>query len=299
MRTCFSHFFASMTEWTRLLLILTVCLLYPAVNIAAEKPSVRSLQPEISYSTAGQGTPLILVHAFPADSRLWAPQIDGLKSSFRIITPDLQGFGHGKPAQGEAVTMSEHAQHIKKIMDELHIKKAILGGESMGGYVVLAFLSQYPDRVAGIILSNTRSTADSADVKAQREAAAQDVLTHGTEAFINSFMNKALSANASEQTRSTARAIFSGQTANGIASGLRGMALRGDTTHILSETSVPVLIITSDQDSAIPPRESEDMHARAKNSRLVTLSNSGHLSNLEQPGQWNKAVMDFYSIQNN
>ena len=247
-----------------------------------------------STSAHHRQLPLVLIHAFPTDQRLWKPQQDGLGQHFYIITMDLPGFGKSSTTNGQAITMDQYADHIKAALDAKNLKKIILGGESMGGYIALAFLKRYPEYVEMLVLSDTQVIADSAETKAIREAAAQDVLANGSAKLVNDFMQKALSASASEDTRKYLFNIASEQNPRAIASALRGMALREDTTEVLIKTDIPVLILTGDNDLVISSKQSEYMHKLAKNSRLVVIKNAGHLSNLEQPQQWNQAVLDMF-----
>jgi pimeloyl-ACP methyl ester carboxylesterase len=249
----------------------------------------------ISYTDLGLGKPLVLIHAFPTDLRLWNPQQENLKKHFRVISLDLWGFGQSSPVDGQAVTMTDYADEVSHLLDQLQIKKAIIAGESMGGYVALAFLEKYPDRVDGLVLSDTQSISDNDETKAKREATAIDVLENGTSVFINNFLPKALSPNASQQTKLFLRNILESQTATAIASASRGMARREDTSNVLTHSMLPILIITGDQDLLINPDQSRNMHLLARNSRLIILNNAGHLSSLEQPLQWNDAVINMFS----
>ncbi|ARG96256.1 alpha/beta fold hydrolase [Legionella micdadei] len=249
----------------------------------------------ISYSDVGEGKVLVLIHAFPTDKALWAPQQQALKQHFRLITLDLWGFGHSEGTSGQTVTMTEYADQVAQLLDQLYIKKAIIGGESMGGYVALAFLQKYPEKVDGLILSNTQTVADEPSLKKQREATARKILAQGTEQLINDFIVKALSHEASEQTRLFLQNIIMVQTPSAVASALRGIASRKDTANALAETKIPILIITGDRDIVVPPQHSANMHVLAKNSKLVVLTDAGHLSNLEQPEQWNKAVIEMFN----
>ncbi len=248
-----------------------------------------------AYTDVGQGKPIILIHAFPTDQRLWKPQQDELKKYFRIITLDLRGFGENDKTNGEAVTMTDYANEVKAVMSELHINKTVIGGESMGGYIALSFLQQYPESVEALILSDTQSIADSPETKAKREASAQDVMQNGTAELLAGFMNKALSPNADDVTKSYLKSIVDSQSATGIASALRGMALRVDTSFLLTQTSIPILIISGDKDILIPPQQSINMHALAKNSKLVIIPDAGHLSSLEKPSEWNQSVKEMFS----
>ncbi len=248
----------------------------------------------ISYTDVGKGEPLVLIHAFPTDQRLWEPQREVLKKNFRVITLDLWGFGKSSPVDGQAVMMTEYADEVKQLLDQLHIQKAIIGGESMGGYIALAFLEKYPVNVSGLILSDTQSVADSEESKIKRESTAVDVLAHGANQLINGFLPKALSVDANDQTQQFLRNILESQSSNAIASALRGMALREDTTNILSSTQIPVLIITGDKDTLITPQQSQAMHRVAKQSALIEIANAAHLSSLEKPNEWNQAVTNFF-----
>lgn len=275
----------------KLLLTLIICLFTTQISCAKAKLSSEM----ISYTDTGEGlAPLVLIHAFPTNQTLWKAQVDGLKNYFRVITVDLWGFGQSGATDGSAVTMTTYADEVKNVLDHLHIQKAIIGGESMGGYITLAFLQKYPDMVSGVILADTQAIADSDETKAKREAGAQDVLAHGTTQYVQNFLPKALSPQASDATRNYLQNILNSASATGIASALRGMALRADTHDVLANATQPILILTGDQDSLISPQQSEAMHALVPTSRLVYITHSGHLSNLEQPEQWNQAVIAMF-----
>lgn len=274
-------------------LLLLICSVVFSVRLYATTIHINNRF--ISYTETGQGTPLVLIHAFPTDKRLWEPQHEGLKQQFRVISLDLWGFGESSLVDGNAVAMADYAMEVKELLDYLHIKKAIIGGESMGGYIALAFLEHYPHHVEGLILSNTQAIADSDEAKANREKSAVDVLENGTEKLVKGFMEKALAPTASEQTKAVLSHILTMQKSTALASALRGMALRNPMLELLAKTAVPVLIITSEQDKIISPSQSEQMRLLASNSQLVVLANAGHLSNLERPQEWNRAVNEWFS----
>lgn len=275
------------------LLFLFVCSVSFSISLCATTIHINNRF--ISYTETGQGKPLVLIHAFPTDKRLWEAQHEGLKQQFRVISLDLWGFGESSVVDGNAVTMADYAMEVKELLDYLHVKKAIIAGESMGGYIALAFLEHYPHDVDGLILSNTQAVADSDEAKMNREKSAVDVLENGTEKLVKGFMEKALSPSASEQTKALLAHILSTQKPTALASALRGMALRSPMFEVLANTRVPVLIITSEQDKIISPFQSEQMQHLGSNSQLIVLANAGHLSNLEQPQEWNSAVNEWFS----
>jgi len=251
----------------------------------------------INYTDHGDGAPLVLIHAFPTDHRLWDAQQEPLQKYFRVITLDLIGFGQSSKTNGQAISMNEYATDVKQLMDHLRIKNATIGGESMGGYVALAMLEKYPDKVDSLILSNTQAIADNADTRAKREVSAKEILKSGTLGLIDGYIKNALSTHASKQTKETLRAILTSQPATGMASALRGMSARQDTSQALANSSRKILIITSDQDAVLPAEQGQKMHTLAKNSKLVLIKNAGHLSSMEQPQQWNQAVIDMFYVK--
>jgi pimeloyl-ACP methyl ester carboxylesterase len=263
------------------------------LSLLSSTTFAKNIPHKLHYTDVGQGMPIVLIHAFPTDQRMWQPQLDGLKKVYRVITVDLIGFGESIDTDGKAVTMESYADEINDVLNETHIDNAIIAGESMGGYVALAFLEKYPEKTNGLILSDTQAIADSDETKTKREATAKDILKNGTTQFVDTFMTKALTKDAPENTKNYLKNIMTSQRATGMASALRGMALRPDRTQILASTTLPILIITGEKDVVIPPQQSENMHQLAKQSKLVTIPNAGHLSSLESPEMWNQAVIDF------
>lgn len=251
----------------------------------------------ISYTDNGQGQALVLIHAFPTDKNLWQPQQKALQKKFRVITIDLWGFGQSSPVNGKTITMTEYADEVKLLLDQLNVHQAIIGGESMGGYITLAFLKKYPEMVNGLILSDTQSIADSPESKLKREATVTDILKNGSAQLISSFMSKALSQYAQEKTVIFLKNIVESQSASAEASALRGMSSRKDLSDVLRHTQLPVLIITGKQDTLILPEQSQAMHQLAVNSQLVIIDHAAHLSNLEQPKKWNQAVIDMFTTK--
>src|SRR5678816_129929 len=130
---------------------------------------------QIAYDDKGSGSPVVLIHGFPFNRSLWNEQIAALSESHRVITPDLRGFGESDSSSGTA-TMGRMAEDIARLMDTLEIEKATLGGLSMGGYVVLAFYKQFPARVRGLVLADTRPQADTEDAKQGRAQQAERAL---------------------------------------------------------------------------------------------------------------------------
>ncbi len=226
---------------------------------------------------------------------MWQPNLEALESVAHVLAPDLLAFGTAEEVPA-VLTMEQLAEQLKAQLDAQGIQRTVLCGLSMGGYVALAFLERWPERVAGLILCNTRSIADTEEAKQGREATALDALTKGSAVIARAMTPKLLS----EHTRSTfpelaniVEAMIARQRPEAIAAASRGMALRPDRTAVLRGTDMPTLIITSENDALMPLPTSQSMADASAHSTLVVLPHAGHLSNVEAVEGFNKAVIDF------
>jgi pimeloyl-ACP methyl ester carboxylesterase len=251
---------------------------------------------EMAYDdTVGNEVPLLLIHGFPLDRTMWRAQLNGLSDVSRLIVPDLRGFGESGMPSGN-VTIDAYADDLCGLLEGLGIKKAVIGGLSMGGYITLAFYRKFTDRVRGLILANTKAGADSAEGKKGRNENATLAREKGTSAIAERMLPKMLTPKTAAERPEIAKstnAIMVGQSVEGVVGALMAMRDRPDSTPLLATISVPTLIITGAEDTLIPPKESEAMQAAIPGARLVTIPGAAHLSNYEQPEAFNQAVHNF------
>ena len=111
-------------------------------------------------ATSGAGTPLVLLHAFPLDGRMWAPQVEALAGTYQVIVPDLRGFGAARDQAVEEAGMALLADDVVRLLDDRGLDRVVLGGLSLGGYVALALMARHPDRVSGLILLDTKAAME-------------------------------------------------------------------------------------------------------------------------------------------
>ncbi|MDQ3805341.1 MAG: alpha/beta hydrolase [Acidobacteriota bacterium] len=254
---------------------------------------VRGIQ--IAYEEAGRGEPVVLLHGFPFNRSLWREQVAALGGRFRVITPDLRGHGESAVGEGPA-TMEEMAADVAALLDELGVRGAVVGGLSMGGYVTLAFCRRFPERVRALVLADTRAQGDTDEARRAREETARRALSEGMEPIADSMLPKLLSPSALAARPDVAervRAMILATPPEGAAAALRGMAVRPDQTDWLPEISVPTLIIVGSEDALTPPSDSETMRARIGGARLEVVEGAGHVSNLERPAEFNRALAEF------
>jgi pimeloyl-ACP methyl ester carboxylesterase len=250
---------------------------------------------KMAYEDVGSGPPIILLHGYPFNRSMWREQVLMLRERYRVITPDLRG--HGETAASDSATMDEMAQDVAALLDELEIRRAIMGGLSMGGYVALAFYRRFGlQRVRALILADTRSQADTPEARRNREEQAGKILKQGMSSIVDDFLKKVLTpATLSEQPEITERVrkMIVNTKPQGAAAALRGMAVRPDQTDFLPEIIAPTLIIVGSEDKLTPPVDAEMMHREIRGSRLELIEGASHLSNLERPIEFNRALKNF------
>ena len=254
---------------------------------------------ELAYEAAGaQDAPaVVLLHGFPFNRSLWREQIEALAATHHIIAPDLRGHGETSVTEG-AATMEEMAEDVAALLGELRVRRFALGGLSMGGYVALAFYRRFRERVGALVLADTRATPDAEEARRTREETAQKALREGMGAIADAMLPKLLApatlANKPEVV-GRVRGMIASTRPEGAAAALRGMAVRRDQRDLLREIDVPALVIVGSEDALTPPSDSESMHREIRGSRLSVIEGAGHVSNLERPAEFNRALTDFLS----
>jgi 3-oxoadipate enol-lactonase len=249
----------------------------------------------LAYDDVGSGPELLLVHGYPFNRSMWAEQVDALSKTFRVITPDLRGFGESDISEGVS-TMNRMAQDVVRLMDALEISSAIIGGLSMGGYVVLAFYKQFASRVRGLVLADTRAQADTEEAKQVRTQQAEQILASGMAGVTDAMLPKLLTTETVSKRPEAVKRIrymMLKTKPAGAAAALSGMAAREDQTVLLPQISVPTLILVGREDPITPLNDSEKMHDKIAGSRLVVIENASHVSNIEQSAIFNAELSSF------
>ncbi len=247
---------------------------------------------KLFYEDRGAGVPLVLVHAFPLSGALWQAQLDALSDTYRVIVPDMRGFGRSDSPPGP-YPMETYADDLAALLDALGLDQVVLGGLSMGGYTAFAFVRRYAARLRGLILADTRASADTEEVRANRESNAQMVEQQGSGAMAEVMVPKLLSPAAAPELQSHVRHLIETTSPQGIAGALRGMGLRPDSTDLLPTIMVPTLVIVGAEDALTPPQEMRTLHQAIAGSQMVEVPNAGHAACLENPSDFNAALRAF------
>ena len=248
---------------------------------------------ELHYRDNGTSKDVVLLlHAFPLHSGMWSRQLAALEKRHRVVAPDYRGLGKSD-VPPESSTMELLAQDIRALLQHLRIERAAVAGLSMGGYLAFELYRQAPSLFRGLALCDTRAGADTEEGKANREKFARTAIEKGLAWVADEMIPKLLRPDPDPAVVKEVRSLIVGGTPAGVAAAQRGMARRPDSTATLATISCPTLVIVGEQDSLTPPAESEKMAKAVKRAKLVKVPNAGHLSNIENPEAFNKALVEF------
>lgn len=259
-------------------------------------PSVAIHQSEMHYVEAGKGTPLLLVHGFPLDHTMWQGQIDGLADRYRVIAPDLRGFGKSGVTPG-LVTMQRMADDLVELLGAMQLNEPVVFcGLSMGGYVAWQFALRHRERLAKLIVCDTRAVADNAEAATGRNSLADRVRKEGPTFVADSMLPK-LFAPATIETQApcveATRQVILRTDPHGIAAASRGMAQRPDVTGKLAGLDVPTLVLCGEHDAIATVAEMREIAHQLPQASFVEIKNAGHMAPLEQPAAVNGAIRAF------
>jgi len=250
--------------------------------------SMDTARGHMAWLEAGAGRPVVLLHAFPLTADMWRPQLEAVPAGWRFIAP-----GYMRPTAG---AMDDYAADVFALMDALTLDEAVIGGLSMGGYVTFAMHRLAAARFTAMVLADTRPQADSIPSREGRvqlrERLARDGPRGVAERMLPTLLGEAARREAGDALRHT-RAMIEGSAPEAIDAAIGALMGRPDSTPGLSRIACPTLIIVGEHDEVTPPDESAAMHRAIARSRLSVIPGAGHLSSLEQPAAFSRALAGF------
>jgi len=249
----------------------------------------------IRYLEAGTGRPALLLHAFPLGADQWLPQLLRVPPGWRFVAPDLRGFGGTDPGGAiGGITMDTYAADMLELMAHLEIPTAVVAGLSMGGYVAMAIARRAPSKLSGLVLADTRASADTADGRAARDKMLAILERDGPLGVGREMLPKLLGATTRREQPDLVDAIrrlIEANTPDGIAAAIRAMKDRPDSTLLLPTLTCPTTIVCGAEDIITVPAECESLHRTIPGSRYVLIPDAGHLSNVEAPAAFTEALI--------
>ncbi len=239
----------------------------------------------LHYEEHGRGFPLLLTHGYAANSHMWEPQVEALSSKYRLILWDMRGHGQSDspedPSQySEAATVAD----MRALLEHLGVQQAVLGGQSLGGYMTLAFYLTHRTMVRGLVLF--------ACGPGYRNPEARERWNQAAYARARQLEEKGLAALGSGLDLRVSAPYH--RSAQGLAHAARGMLAQFDSRVIdaVPSISVPTLVVVGEKDEAYHT-PTEYLTARIPDARKVVIQGAGHAANLQRPQAFNDAVLAF------
>lgn len=252
------------------------------------------------YVVTGKGEPVVLIHGHPFDHTMWYPQVVALSDCYEVITPDLRGYGLSTLPDPAQTNYEDYATDVLCLMDHLCIDSFHLGGLSQGGQIIMEIFRQAPSRIKSLIFADTFASLDTPEVKHGRYDTAARLEKEGMEAYSDEVIYKMIVPGHVKSMPAVAEHVVNMMKASspvGAATALRARAKRIDyLKEVFPGINVPTLVIVGRQDEFTPVAKAEEMQANLADCTLVIIEDAGHMPNLEQPDEFNKAVLEFLGV---
>lgn len=250
------------------------------------------------WRESGEGPAVLFVHGFPFHGGMWDDQLERLPGRWRWLAPDLRGFGRSESSADEdsPLAMDLFADDLAAFLDARDVERAVVCGLSMGGYVSFALWNWHPERVAALVLCDTRAGADTEEKRRGRRELATRVGREGASAAADALLPKLLSdetRRARPEVVDAVRSMIESTPPATIVRALEGMARRPDSTELLPGVEVPTLILMGEDDAVTIRADAELMERAIPDATLQTIPGAGHLPPMETPDAFNRALVQF------
>ncbi|MFI6486955.1 alpha/beta fold hydrolase [Streptomyces sp. NPDC050564] len=254
------------------------------------------MAPFLAYEDQGgadpTALPLVLIHGHPFDHTMWAPQIAAFSAARRVIAPDLRGYG-ASPVIPGLTPLSTFAEDIAALLDELGVAEFVLAGLSMGGQIAMECYRQFPERIRGLVLADTFPAAETPEGKKTRNDMADRLLREGMRGYADEVLHKMVAPYADARVAGHVQRMMTSTPPEGAAAALRGRAERPDYRELLTQVTVPALVVVGADDEYTPVSDAQAMHAALPDSTLHVIDSAAHMPNLERAAEFNEVLAAF------
>jgi pimeloyl-ACP methyl ester carboxylesterase len=247
---------------------------------------------ELAFDDLGSGACVVLIHGHPFDRSLWRPQIGVLASEFRVLAPDLRGFG-ASPVTPYLVTLRQYARDIEELLARLRIERAAAVGLSMGGLVVMDLATTHPERWWALGLVTTTAQPVTPQEQAVRRERADLVEREGIQILIDYMHTGLYGTRAGPEVRNRVDAMMARAPAAGAAAALRGRAERPDYRPRLRELDIPTFVCTGSEDPWSNETVTDEIIDHLRHPELLVVEGASHLPNLEAEDVFTARLMEF------
>lgn len=250
----------------------------------------------MAYTDSGKGKhTLLFIHGFPFSKKTWEPQSAALSKNHRVITYDIRGFGQSEFGN-EKAGIDLYANDLLLLIDALGLEKVTACGLSMGGYILMNAVARAPEKFEALILADTQCIADSEEGREKRFKTIEKIEKEGLEKFAEGFVQNVFCKKSLETKQSVVKGIqdlIVSTSQHTVTATLKALAERKETCNLMKQSTLPTLIICGEEDTVTPLSQSKLLNNTISGSELKVIPDAGHMSNLEQPEEFNKAVTGF------
>jgi pimeloyl-ACP methyl ester carboxylesterase len=246
----------------------------------------------LAYDEAGAGECVVLIHGHPFDRTLWRPQLAALRDGFRVIAPDLRGFG-ASTVTPHLVTMRQYAADVTELLDTLGIERAAVVGLSMGGLVTMELATSWPRRCWAIgLVATTAEPVTEREQRIRRDRA--DAVERDGMGVLVDYMRTGLYGPACPPAvRARIDAMMLAASPAGAAAALRGRAERPDYRPLLAGLDIPAFVCTGSADPWSDATVTAEILGCLQDPVSLVIEGAGHLPNLEAEAEFNDALGAF------
>jgi 3-oxoadipate enol-lactonase len=246
----------------------------------------------LAHDDAGSGPAVVLVHGHPFDRSMWRGQLQALRGEFRVVAPDLRGYGQS-PAVGDVARMGDLAGDVWALLAELGIGEFAVVGLSMGGLVAMEMAIGDPQRVWALGLVATTAEPVTEDERRERLAMADEVEAAGMDPLLRSMLPRLFGPDPDQRVVESVGAMMAGNNPQGAAAALRGRAERPDYRDGLRALTMPSWVCVGTADPWSTAAVTRRLVDCLEGPRTLTLPDVGHMPNLEAPARFDRELSDF------
>ena len=262
--------------------------------------------PRLAWREAGDGRPVLLIHGFPSDGRIFAGQLDAASRGdlpAHVVAPDLPGFGRTPaletPDEGvDVLEVPDLVEAVIAFIAERRLDRAVVGGVAIGGYIAIELAAEHPDLVRGLVLIGTKPAPDAPANGPRREAVAQLALERGAAAVADELGAEPFAPGASPEAVAAFRRMIEDADPRGIAGLVRGLHRRPDPTlalDMIQAVAVPTLVLVGSEDPFTKPADARRLADMLPGSTFREIPGAGHLPPIETPDAVTNAIGRFLS----
>ncbi|MCW5906718.1 MAG: alpha/beta hydrolase [Chitinophagales bacterium] len=249
------------------------------------------------YKVSGKGKAVVLVHGFMEEGSMWNDVVRALSKSHKVIVPDLEGFGNSPLKHSSAkLSMEKYADDVFEMLQKEKVKKCIMLGHSMGGYITLHFAEKHPAMLSAFGLLNSHCFEDTPEKKANRQKTIEFVRKNGTKHFVRELYHVIFHESYQKKNKKLIDSLIAKAlkySPEAVMLATEAMMKRKGKEEVLKSAKVPVLLVNGKEDPAAPFELTLKQASFPAEAHIHLFADSAHMSVFERKKETIRIVKDF------